>query len=251
MMLKTDSKRLWQPFVRAVKEFNLIEKGDKIAIGISGGKDSLTLLYLLAKLQREDRSFDFELYPIMLNPGTMKKEDLAHIKQLGEEVLGHPIYIYDTDIWTIVFGQRDEKNPCSLCSKMRRGILYKKAEAFGCNKLALGHHGDDVIETVLINMFYASSIKTMLPRVTSTSERFELIRPMVYVFEESIKQFIANNEIEPIDDNCEFGSLKYDSKRREIKMMLQEMESKNPLIKKSLLHSVRNVNMNYMWGPHE
>jgi len=250
-MLKTDVKRLWQPFVRAVKEFKLIEKGDRIAVGVSGGKDSLVLVHLLSKLKKEDRSFDFELFPIMLNPGTMKKEDTEYIEWFGENVLGQKIHVFHTDIWNIVFDQRGEKNPCSLCSKMRRGILYKKAEEFNCNKLALGHHGDDVIETVLINMFYASSIKTMLPSVKSTTDKFDLIRPMVYVFEESIINFIATNELRVIDDNCEFGSLKYDSKRREIKEMLLDLQSKNPLVKKSLLHSVRNVNMNYMWGQSE
>ncbi|HAS79494.1 MAG TPA: tRNA 2-thiocytidine(32) synthetase TtcA, partial [Fusobacteriaceae bacterium] len=174
---KTYRKQIWRKFVKAIKDFELIEDGDKIAIGVSGGKDSLLLCKLFQELAK-DRTKNFEIKFISMNPG-FESIDIEQFEKNLEE-LEIPCEIFDANVWEVAFRENPE-NPCFLCAKMRRGVLYKKVEELGCNKLALGHHFDDVIETTMINMFYAGTIKTMIPKIKSTSGKISLIRPMVYI----------------------------------------------------------------------
>ena len=237
-------KKIWTKFVKAVKDFELIKDGDKIAVGVSGGKDSLLLCKLFQELKK-DRTKNFELVFISMNPG-FEADDLDQFKRNLEE-LEIPCDIFDANVWEIAF-KEDPENPCFLCAKMRRGVLYKKVEELGCNKLALGHHFDDVVETTLINMFYAGTVKTMIPKVESTSGRLELIRPLVYIKEQDIIKYTERNGIQPMSCGCPVEGEKTDSKRKEIKHLLKELEEKNANIKQSIFNSMKNINLDYVLG---
>lgn len=237
-------KKIWSKFIKAINDYSMIEDGDRVAIGVSGGKDSLLLLKLFLELKK-DLSRNFELVPISLNPG-YKEKDLENLKE-NIKKLGIEIEIFDTDIWKKSF-EMDEKNPCFLCSKFRRGILYSKAESLNCNKLCLGHHFDDIIETSMINIFYAGTIKTMLPKVKSTSGNFEVIRPLSYVKEENIINYIKNTDLNPMTCGCKMEEEKSDSKRKEIKNLLKDLEKVNPNIKQNIFSSMKNINLDYVLG---
>ncbi|MGM0509325.1 MAG: ATP-binding protein [Fusobacteriota bacterium] len=242
--LKLYDKKIWRKFIKAVREYNMVEDGDKIAIGISGGKDSLLLLKLFSELKK-DRSRDFEILPITLDPG-YQQEDLNKIRENSKK-LNIDIKIFDTDIWEIAF-KKDPENPCFLCAKMRRGILYKKAEERGCNKLALGHHLDDIVETSLLNMFYAGTIKTMLPKVKSSSGRFDLIRPLSYVKEKDIISYMTKQDLNLLGCGCSLEKKKGSSKRKEVKDLLSKLEKDTPNIKANIFASLGNVNLKYILG---
>ena len=237
-------KKIWRKFIKAVNDFNLIEDGDRIAVGVSGGKDSLLLCKLFQELKR-DKSKNFEVAFISMNPG-FEAIDIEQF-QKNLEILNIPCEIFNSDVWRIAFEQ-DSDNPCFLCAKMRRGVLYKKVEELGFNKLALGHHFDDIVETALINMFYAGTIKTMIPKVPSTSGRLAVIRPMAYVKEADIISFVKRNGIKAMGCGCPVESGKVDSKRREIKLLLKDLEEKNPNIKQSIFNSLKNINIDYVMG---
>ena len=237
-------KKIWRKFIKAVNDFNLIEDGDRIAVGVSGGKDSLLLCKLFQELKR-DKSKNFEVAFISMNPG-FEAIDIEQF-QKNLEILNIPCEIFNSDVWRIAFEQ-DPDNPCFLCAKMRRGVLYKKVEELGFNKLALGHHFDDIVETALINMFYAGTIKTMIPKVPSTSGKLAVIRPMAYVKEADIISFVKRNEIKAMGCGCPVESGKVDSKRREIKLLLKDLEEKNPNIKQSIFNSLKNINIDYVMG---
>ncbi|MGL4646592.1 MAG: tRNA 2-thiocytidine biosynthesis TtcA family protein, partial [Cetobacterium sp.] len=187
----TYRKKIWSKFTKAIKDFDLIQDGDKIAVGVSGGKDSLLLSKLFQELKR-DKSKNFEVAFISMNPG-FGSMDLEQFK-INLEELGIPCEIFDANVWEVAF-ESSPDSPCFLCAKMRRGVLYSKVEELGYNKLALGHHFDDLVETTLINMFYAGTTKTMIPKVKSTSGRLELIRPLIYIKENDIINFTKKNEI--------------------------------------------------------
>lgn len=240
----TYRKKIWSKFTKAIKDFNLIEEGDRIAVGVSGGKDSLLLVKLFQELKK-DKSKNFEVVFISMDPG-FGAIDLDEFKTNLNE-LGIPCEIFNANVWEVAF-KEDPENPCFLCAKMRRGVLYKKVEELECNKLALGHHFDDVIETALINMFYAGTIKTMLPKVKSTSGKLEVIRPMIYIKEKDIISYTKRNEIKAMACGCPIESGKVDSKRKEIKILLEELEGKNSQIKQSIFNSLKNVNLNYIMG---
>lgn len=240
----TYRKKIWSKFTKAIKDFNLIEDGDRIAVGVSGGKDSLLLVKLFQELKK-DRSKNFEVVFVSMDPG-FGAIDLDEFKTNLND-LGIPCEIFNANVWEVAF-KEDPDNPCFLCAKMRRGVLYKKVEELGCNKLALGHHFDDVIETALINMFYAGTIKTMLPKVKSTSGKLEVIRPMVYIKEKDIINYTKRNDIKAMACGCPIESGKVDSKRKEIKLLLEELEGKNSQIKQSIFNSLKNVNLNYIMG---
>ncbi len=237
-------KKIWRKFIKAVNDFNLIEDGDRIAVGVSGGKDSLLLCKLFQELKR-DKSKNFEVAFISMNPG-FEAMDIDQFKK-NLEILNIPCEIFDSNVWQIAF-KEDPENPCFLCAKMRRGVLYKKVEELGFNKLALGHHFDDIVETALINMFYAGTIKTMIPKVPSTSGKLAVIRPMAYVKEADIISFTKRNEIKAMGCGCPVESGKVDSKRKEIKLLLKDLESKNPNIKQSIFNSLKNINIDYVMG---
>jgi len=241
---KTYRKKIWRKFVKAIKDFDLIEDGDKIAVGVSGGKDSLLLCKLFQELAK-DRTKNFELKFISMNPG-FESMDVDQFKKNLEE-LEIPCELFDSNVWKVAFEQ-DPENPCFLCAKMRRGVLYKKVEELGYNKLALGHHFDDVIETTMINMFYAGTVKTMLPKINSTSGKLSLIRPMVYIKESEIINFTKRNGIKPMSCGCPVESEKTDSKRLELKKLLETLEITNPNIKQSIFNSMRNINLDYVLG---
>ncbi len=237
-------KNIWNKFVKAVNEYEMIEKGDKIAIGVSGGKDSLLLVKLFHELKK-DRSRQFEFKAVSLNPG-FRQSDLDNFKK-NLEKLNIDCEIIDTDIWKIA-NEKAKDYPCFLCAKMRRGILYRKVEEYGFNKLTLGHHFDDVIETTMINMFYAGTVKTMTPKVKSTSGKLTLIRPLIYVREADIIEYTKENGIRAMNCGCTIEAGKTSSKRREVKELLASLEEKNPGIKQSIFNSVKNINLDYVFG---
>ena len=237
-------KSIWKKFIKAINDYNLIENGDKIAIGISGGKDSLLLAKLFHELKK-DKSRKFEYKAVSLNPG-FRQSDLNNFKK-NLEKLNIDCEIINTNIWEIA-NKKAQDYPCFLCAKMRRGILYKKVEDFGFNKLTLGHHFDDVIETTMINMFYAGTIKTMTPKVPSTSGNLSLIRPLIYVKEEDIINYTKKNGILAMNCGCTIEAGKTSSKRKEVKNLLKELEEKNPGIKQSIFNSMKNINLDYIFG---
>ncbi|ERT69501.1 MAG: tRNA lysidine(34) synthetase [Cetobacterium somerae] len=240
----TYRKKIWSKFTKAIKDFDLIQDGDKIAVGVSGGKDSLLLSKLFQELKR-DKSKNFEVAFISMNPG-FGSMDLEQFK-INLEELGIPCEIFDANVWEVAF-ESSPDSPCFLCAKMRRGVLYSKVEELGYNKLALGHHFDDLVETTLINMFYAGTTKTMIPKVKSTSGRLELIRPLIYIKENDIINFTKKNEIMAMACGCPIESGKVDSKRKEIKNLLSTLEKTNPQIKQSIFNSMKNINLDYVLG---
>ena len=237
-------KSVWSKFIAAVNEYKLVEDGDKIAIAISGGKDSL-LLYKLFQELKKDKRRNFEFKAVNLNPG-FKEEDLSNFRS-NLEKLDIKCEIFDTNIWKIA-NEKAKDYPCFLCAKMRRGILYNKVEEYGFNKLALGHHFDDVIETTLINMFYAGSVKTMTPIVDSTSGKLKVIRPLVFVQEKDIINYTRKNGILAMNCGCTIEAWKTSSKRKEVKELLRDLEEKHPGIKKSVFNSMKNISLDYVYG---
>ena len=237
-------KYLWSPFIKAAKEFSLIEEGDKIAVAISGGKDSLLLAKLFQELQRASRT-KFELVFISMNPG-FNLENLQNL-QKNLDHLRIPCEIYDDNIFEIA-EKMAKDYPCYMCAKMRRGSLYTKAVSLGCNKLALGHHMDDVAETVLMSIFHMSKYETMLPRLKADNFDIELIRPLYYVEEKDIIKFTVNNGILAMNCGCTVAAGKTSSKRRETKELIREMVKTNPNIKKNILNSTKNVNLEKILG---
>lgn len=248
---KTYRKRIWVPFIMAIKKYELIQKGDKIAVCISGGKDSMLLAKLLQMLQRYS-DFPFELVYLVMDPGYNKvnKEKI----ESNAKLLEIPINIFETNIFNIA--DKAEKNPCYLCAKMRRGYLYSQAKKLGCNKIALGHHFNDVIETTLIGMFYGSQLQAMLPKLHSTNfEGMELIRPMYYIHEDDIIAWTRYNNLSFIQCACRFteNSEKSEngigeSKRKEIKEFIRTYKQKNPNIEKSIFNSIHSVCLDTMVG---
>ena len=240
----TYRKTIWSKFVKAINDFNLIEDGDKIAIGVSGGKDSLLLVKLFHELKK-DKSRNFEFKAVSLNPG-FRQSDLDNFKK-NLEKLNIDCEIIDTNIWEIA-NEKAKDYPCFLCAKMRRGILYKKVEEFGYNKLTLGHHFDDVIETTMINILYAGTVKTMTPKVLSTSGNLSLIRPLVYVKEEDIIKYTKRNGILAMNCGCTIEAGKTSSKRREVKNLLADLEEKHPGVKQSIFNAMKNINLDYVFA---
>lgn len=237
--------KLWSPFIKALKEFEMIEDGDKIAVAISGGKDSLLLAKLLQELQRASNT-KFQLEFIAMNPGFNE----ANLENLEKNIkhLNIPCIIYNDNVFEVAEKMAKEY-PCYMCAKMRRGSLYNKAVELGCNKLALGHHFDDVVETTMINMFYAGSFKTMMPKLHSQNyENIELIRPLYYVKEKDIKRYTQNNGILAMNCGCTVAAGKTSSKRSEVKELLKNLEANDPHIKAKIFNSTKNINLDQCIG---
>ncbi len=245
-IIKKYRKQIWRKFVKGIQEYDMIQPGDKIAVCISGGKDSMLLAKLMQEIQRHGK-FDFELVFLSMDPGynernRKKIEDNA-------EILGIPVQFFDSDIFQVV--TTIEKSPCYLCARMRRGFLYAKAQELGCNKIALGHHFDDVIETILMGMFYGSQVQTMMPKLHSTNFKgMELIRPMYLIEEKDIIHWSRYNDLTFIQCACRFteemeerGEVEHTSKREEMKNLLKYLETMNPNVKKNVFKSVENVNL--------
>jgi tRNA(Ile)-lysidine synthase TilS/MesJ len=244
-IIKTYRIDIWSKFINGVKEFKVVEEGDRIGIGVSGGKDSLLLCKLLQELQAHG-NVKFEIEYLAMNPGY----HLTNEERLKDNChhLNIPITFFDSGIFNIVDSIASDY-PCYLCAKMRRGALYSKAQELGCNKLALGHHFDDVIETQLMNIFYAGMTKTMMPRLKSQNfEGLELIRPMYYIHEEDIKRFTMNAGLSPMNCGCVVAAKKTSSKRREMKELIAHLKKTSPDIDKCILQSAHNVNMDCIVG---
>lgn len=236
-------KELFSKFAKAINEYDLIQPNDKIAVCISGGKDSMLLAKLFQELKRHNK-FEFELVYLVMNPG-YNQENADLIKE-NSEMMGVPITVFDSDIFSNV--EHIEKSPCYICARMRRGHLYNKAKELGCNKIALGHHYDDVIETILMGMLYGAQVQTMMPKLHSSNfEGMELIRPMYLIREKDIKHWRDYNELKFLQCACKFTSDIADevaeSKRQEVKRMISELEKQDSQIPGNIFKSVENVNL--------
>ena len=223
---------------RAIEDYNMIEDGDKIAVALSGGKDSLTLLYALKNLQRFF-SKKFELIAISINPGFYDfNEKILKNKCKKADV---ELVIINEPIKQIVFDERKEKNPCSLCANLRRGILNSTAKKYGCNKIALGHNEDDVLETFLMNIIYAGNISTFAPISYMDRSEITLIRPLIYVPEKLTKSFVKRNEIEVMPKICEMDGK---STREYALKLLKELEINNKQTRANLMGAIKRKNLN-------
>lgn len=240
-------KSIFTKFAKAVNEYELVKEGDKIAVCISGGKDSMLMAKLFQELKRHNK-FPFEVVYLVMNPGY--SDFNWEIIETNAKLMGIPITMFETNIFDAVF--EVEKSPCYLCARMRRGHLYRKAQELGCNKIALGHHYDDVIETILMGMLYGAQIQTMMPKLHSTNfEGMELIRPMYLIREEDIKHWREYNHLHFIQcacrftDTCTVGSSDghTGSKRQEIKNLIKKLKETNPYVEGNIFRSIENVNL--------
>jgi len=238
-------KKIWAKFVKAINDFKLVEDGDKIAVAISGGKDSLLMAKLFQQLILH-RKVNFQLEFIAMDPGY--HENIKELLIDNCNYLNIPIHIFESGIFEVV--DRIAKDyPCYMCARMRRGSLYTKAKELGCNKLALGHHFNDVIETTLLNVLYSGNFKTMLPKLKSTNfEGIELIRPLYYIEESNIERFIQNSGIWPLNCACMVAAKKIGNKRYEIKDMIKNIKKDFKDVDKSIFNAALNVNMNSILG---
>ena len=252
-LIKKFRKSIWRAFTKAVQKYDLIQPGDKIAVCISGGKDSMLMAKLLQELQRHGK-YPFELVFLVMNPGY--NADNWKIIQDNAKVLGIPLTVFESDIFNIV--AEVDKNPCYLCARMRRGYLYSHAKELGCNKIALGHHFDDVIETVLMGMLYSGKVETMMPKLHSKNfEGMELIRPMYMVKEADIKAWRDYHQLHFIQCACRFtencatcGGAK-GSKRDEMKELVAKFRETSDVIEYNIFNSVHNVNLRTIIGYHK
>lgn len=241
-------KDIFSKFAKAVKEYELIQEGDKIAVCISGGKDSMLMAKLFQELQRH-RKANFSLEFLVMDPGYSPVN--REMIESNAKKLDIPITIFESDIFDTVYDI--EKSPCYLCARMRRGFLYSNAQKLGCNKIALGHHYDDVIETILMGMLYGAQVQTMMPKLHSTNfEGMELIRPMYLIREADIKHWRDYNHLEFLQCACHFTEVcatssdenGMTSKRMEIKNLIAKMKETNPFVESNIFRSVENVSLN-------
>ncbi len=244
---KTFHKCIFSPFAKAINEYELLKPGDKVAVCISGGKDSMLMAKLFQEIKRHNK-FDFELVFLVMDPGYSEVNRLVIEK--NARMLGVPITIFETQIFDAVYDVK--QSPCYLCARMRRGYLYSKAKELGCNKIALGHHYDDVIETILMGMLYGAQVQTMMPKLHSTNfEGMELIRPMYYIREDDIIRWRDFNNLHFIQCACHFtdtcSTCREDgttaSKRMEIKQLIKDMKKVNPYVEGNIFKSVYNVSL--------
>ena len=246
-------KEIWSRFVKGVSNYKLIEENDNIMVCISGGKDSFLLAKLIQELQRHGK-VKFNVRYVVMDPG-YNEYNRSFIED-NAKILNVPIEIFESNIFDIVAND-EGKSPCYLCARMRRGYLYNKAKELGCNKIALGHHFDDFIETTLLSMFYGSEVKTMMPKLHSDNfEGIELIRPMLLVKEEDIISWRKHNELTFINCACRFTegcSLINDgtSKRKEMKELIKNLKKVNPNVDQNIFKALENVNMNCIMGWHK
>ncbi len=245
-IIKTYRKSIWNPFVEACKNYQLVNNGDKIAVCISGGKDSVLLAKCMQQLKRVSDT-EFELVFICMDPGYNKKNRNKIAENCS--ILEIPVQFFESDIFSVT--EIAGGSPCYLCARMRRGYLYAKAKELGCNKIALGHHLSDVIETTVMGMFYGAQLQAMLPKLHSANfEGMELIRPLYCVHESSIINWREYNNLEFIQCACRFVD-EYshsedgigESKRQEIKQMILSLKKINPDIEKNIFNSIHNVKL--------
>lgn len=245
-IITTYRKKIWARFISTIKEYNLVEENDHICVCMSGGKDSFLLAKLFQELKRHS-DFPFEVSFLVMDPGYKKEVRESILNNL--ELLKIPAQVVNSDIFDIadIMGGK----PCFLCARMRRGFLYKEAEKIGCNKIALGHHFDDVIETTLMSMFYNGKIQTMPPKLLSDNYKgMELIRPMYQIHEQDIINWMKYNELKFINCACKFTERgnEFDSKRQEVKNIVKELKALNPIIPNNIFMSVHRCNIDTMVG---
>ncbi len=250
-IIKKYRKGIWNPFIGALKEYRMIEAGDHIAVCISGGKDSMLLAKCLQELQRHGSEVPFELTFIAMDPG-YQPENRQRILD-NAALLEIPLKMFDSPIFSVV--EKQEQSPCYLCARMRRGYLYKFAQECGCNKIALGHHFDDVIETTLMSMLYAAQMRTMMPKIRSLNyEGMELIRPLYMVHESDILAWCRYNDLSFVRCACAVtDSTREDvtSKRAEIKSLIADLRKTNAQIDQNIFRSAENVNLETILGYHK
>lgn len=244
-IVKRYKKHIWSKFLKAINDYKLISDGDRIAVAISGGKDSLLMAKMFQELKKYS-NIDFELVFLAMNPGyrddiRVKLEELC-------KYLNIPVEIFESGIFRIT-DEIARDNPCYMCARMRRGALYNKAEELGCNKLALGHHYDDVIETTMMNILCSGNFKTMLPKIKSSkSGEMQIIRPLYYIREEYIKRFVRYTGIEPLDCACTVTSKKAGNKRYEIKELISSLSENFDNVEKSIFKAAQNVKIDSVLG---
>lgn len=250
-LIKTYRKRIWNPFIAAVKRYELVSPEDHIAVCVSGGKDSMVLAMLMQELQKHtDRPF--RLTFLAMDPGY----NPANRRRLEEnaQLLGVPLTIFESGIFDVT--AQVEKNPCYLCARMRRGALYSQAQRLGCNKIALGHHFSDVVETTLLGLFYGAQLQAMMPKLRSKNfPGMELIRPLYCVHEEAILAWKNYNRLEFLQCACRFTEARDadsggvgESKRQEIKLLLRALRRENPNIEKSIFQAIHGVQLDTFPG---
>ncbi len=251
-IIKKFRKPIWRAFTRALNTYDLIQEGDKIAVCISGGKDSMLMAKLFQELKKHGK-FQFETVFLVMNPGY--NADNWKIIQDNAKLLGIPLTVFESDIFDTV--ATIEQNPCYLCARMRRGHLYAQAKALGCNKIALGHHFDDVIETILMGMLYSGKIETMMPKLHSQNfEGMELIRPMYLIKEDAVKAWRDYNGLQFIQCACRFTENCVScgggrgSKRDEMKELIAHFRKESDVIEKNIFKSVHNINLKTVIGYH-
>ncbi len=245
-IIKKFRKEIWRKFTKAINEYQLINEGDKIAVCISGGKDSMLMAKLFQEIIRHGQ-IHFSVIYLVMNPGY--NDENYKLIMSNAKTLGVPITVFETSIFDAVAGEI--QSPCYLCARMRRGYLYSKAKELGCNKIALGHHFDDVIETILMGMLYGGQIQTMMPKLHSTNfEGMELIRPMYLIREEDIIHWMNYNDLHFLRCACRFTeqceneeNMESGSKRKEVKELIRALSKKNKFIEKNIFRSVENVNL--------
>lgn len=251
-IIKKYRREIWNRFIGGVKDYELVKEGDKIAVCVSGGKDSMLLAKCMQELQRHSK-VHFELVFLVMNPGynEINKQTILD----NAKLLNIPITMFETQIFDIV--ATVDETPCYLCARMRRGYLYKHAQDLGCNKIALGHHFDDVIETVLMSMLYGAEIKTMMPKLHSKNfEGMELIRPMYLVREADILAWKKSNDLQFIQcacrftENCSMCDTGVGSKRAEMKVLIKKLRQTNSQIDINIFRSIHNVNLDTIIGYH-
>ena len=252
-IIKKFRKPIWRAFTRALNTYDLIQEGDKIAVCISGGKDSMLMAKLFQELKKHGK-FQFETVFLVMNPGY--NADNWKIIQDNAKLLGIPLTVFESDIFDTV--ATIEQNPCYLCARMRRGHLYAQAKALGCNKIALGHHFDDVIETILMGMLYSGKIQTMMPKLHSQNfEGMELIRPMYLIKEDAVKAWRDYNGLQFIQCACRFTENCVScgggrgSKRDEMKELIAHFRKESDVIEKNIFKSVHNINLKTVIGYHK
>lgn len=244
-------KPIWSKFTKAINQYELVKEGDRIAVCISGGKDSMLMAKLFQELKRHNK-FQFDVKFLVMDPGYSPAN--RQVIEENARKLKVPITVFESDIFDSVYNI--EKSPCYLCARMRRGHLYSYAKELGCNKIALGHHYDDVIETILMGMLYGAQVQTMMPKLHSTNfEGMELIRPLYLIREADIIHWANYNDLHFIQCACRFtehcascGGTEKGSKRAEIKELIHELAQKDPVIEYNIFRSVENVNLNTVIG---
>ncbi len=250
-LIKTYRKTLWNPFIAAVKRYELVSPGDHIAVCISGGKDSMVLAKLMQELQRHtDRPFSLTF--LAMDPGYSPAN--RQLLEANAAALGIPLVIFESDIFDVTI--QVDKNPCYLCARMRRGCLYAQAQDLGCNKIALGHHLSDVIETTLLGLFYGAQLQAMPPKLHSKNfPGMELIRPLYCVHEDAVTAWKNYNQLRFLQCACRFTETRDasgdgigESKRQEMKMLLRQLKSENPNIEKSIFRAIHGVQLDTFPG---